>query len=108
MATRTERTERKKVNSAVQSLRDMCYVLSISDLNDVRPIDIIQDLYPDYDGKDYLKAINSQSAEYAQAVQLVKVYQDMKAASRKFKQLTKGNNSLIKAFLEVQGIPSRR
>lgn len=108
MTTRAQRVEKSKVNSAVISLRDMCYLLDISYLNDVRSIDIIQAIAPEYEGREYLKAIKDQDPYYADLVQLAKVYQDMKAAARKIKQLTGGRSELIRAFLKVQGIPSRK
>lgn len=106
-----ERNNKAMLTAEVNVLKQFVegYVLSAEDTlkSEVRPVDIVNILLPErqYNGSDYLKAIKDQDdEELMAAVQLAKIYQDLRQAARKFYQFRKGCRSLVERMKWLLGI----
>jgi homoserine trans-succinylase len=101
----TKRYKRAKVTAELNAFRQFAqgFMLDNGDSlrEDIRPIDIVCALLPDraITGEDYLQAVSNQNdTELQAAIQLAKVWQDMRQAARKLYQYTDRNNPMVVRF----------
>jgi len=111
VTTRKARANRSKVQSQVELLKQFMqgFILDTdaSLQEDIRPIEIVQALLPGraVTGSDYLMAVKNQAdEELMAAVQLGKMYQDLRQAARKMYQFTGRNTSMVARFKMLLGI----
>jgi hypothetical protein len=111
VTTRKGRDYRTKVTSEVEALKQFLtgFILDGSDTlrNELRPVDIVQALLPNREiiGEEYLNSISAQHDEELQAaIQLAKIWQDLRQASRKFYQFKGRNSSMVARFKTLLNI----
>ncbi len=111
VTTRIGKENRAKMQSQVELLKQFMegFVLEANDTlqEEIRPIEIIQALLPgrEITGSDYLMAVKNQAdEELMAAVQLGKMYQDLRQAARKMYQFTGRNKSMVARFKMLLGI----